>query len=110
MAILEVKNLRSKYSASGPEILKGISFEVEENDFFAIKKCDVLLAHLGDPQSPGVQMELGIALTLKKRIIVLTEQGTQKPYLVKGLSGIVNVQYVEFNSDIDLYEQLDQIL
>ncbi len=36
MAILEVENLRSKYSASGPEILKGISFEVEENDFFAI--------------------------------------------------------------------------
>ena len=36
MAILEVKNLRSKYSARGPEILKGISFEVEENDFFAI--------------------------------------------------------------------------
>ena len=36
MAILEVENLRSKYSASGPEILKGISFEVDENDFFAI--------------------------------------------------------------------------
>jgi phosphonate transport system ATP-binding protein len=37
MAILEVENLRSKYSASGPEILKGISFEVEDDDFFAIK-------------------------------------------------------------------------
>ena len=36
MAILEVENLRSKYSSNGPEILKGISFEVEENDFFAI--------------------------------------------------------------------------
>ena len=36
MAILEVENLRSRYSASGPEILKGISFEVEEDDFFAI--------------------------------------------------------------------------
>lgn len=36
MAILEVDNLKSKYTFSGPEILKGISFQVEEDDFFAI--------------------------------------------------------------------------
>ena len=36
MTILEVKDIRVRYSAKGPEILKGISFEVEENDFFAI--------------------------------------------------------------------------
>ena len=36
MSILEVKNLSASYSSSGPEILKGISFEVAENDFLAI--------------------------------------------------------------------------
>lgn len=36
MSILSVSDLRVRYSASGPEILKGISFEVDENDFFAI--------------------------------------------------------------------------
>lgn len=36
MALLEVSDLRARYSSSGPEILKGISFQVEENDFFAI--------------------------------------------------------------------------
>lgn len=36
MTILQVSDLRARYSTSGPEILKGISFEVEENDFFAI--------------------------------------------------------------------------
>ena len=36
MAILEVKDLKAKYASNGPEILKGISFEVEEDDFFAI--------------------------------------------------------------------------
>ena len=36
MAVLEVRDLRARYSASGPEILKGISFRVEANDFFAI--------------------------------------------------------------------------
>lgn len=36
MPILSVRDLRVRYSSSGPEILKGISFDVEEDDFFAI--------------------------------------------------------------------------
>ena len=36
MSTLEVKDLCASYSSSGPEILKGISFEVAENDFLAI--------------------------------------------------------------------------
>jgi hypothetical protein len=33
MSVLEVNELRVRYNAGSPEILKGISFEVEENDF-----------------------------------------------------------------------------
>jgi phosphonate transport system ATP-binding protein len=36
MATLEVKDLRIRYTRSGPEILKGVSFDVEKDDFFAI--------------------------------------------------------------------------
>lgn len=36
MPILEVTDLRARYSSRGPEILKGITFEVEDDDFFAI--------------------------------------------------------------------------
>jgi len=36
MAVLHVENLNVRYSTSGPEILKGVSFEVEADDFFAI--------------------------------------------------------------------------
>lgn len=36
MSILSVRDLRVRYSASGPEILKGINFDVEEDDFLAI--------------------------------------------------------------------------
>ena len=36
MEVLEVRDLRARYSASGPEVLKGISFLVEDDDFFAI--------------------------------------------------------------------------
>lgn len=36
MTILEVENLRVRYTASGPEILKGVSFSVQSDDFLAI--------------------------------------------------------------------------
>ena len=36
MAVLHVEDLRARYRGSKHEILKGISFSVEENDFFAI--------------------------------------------------------------------------
>ncbi len=36
MPILEITDLRARYSAAGPEILKGVSFAVEPEDFFAI--------------------------------------------------------------------------
>lgn len=36
MPILSVRDLNVRYAASGPEILKGVSFDVEEEDFFAI--------------------------------------------------------------------------
>ncbi len=36
MPILEITDLRARYSAAGPEILKGVSFAVEAEDFFAI--------------------------------------------------------------------------
>jgi len=36
MPILSIRDLKVRYSASGPEILKGISFDVEADDFFAI--------------------------------------------------------------------------
>ena len=36
MAVLVVRDLKARYSAKGPEVLKGISFEVLEDDFFAI--------------------------------------------------------------------------
>jgi len=36
MATLEVRELKNRYSRTGPEVLKGISFNVEADDFFAI--------------------------------------------------------------------------
>lgn len=36
MPILEVTDLRARYSAKGPEVLKGVSIAVEDDDFLAI--------------------------------------------------------------------------
>ena len=36
MPILEVRDLSARYSSSGPEVLKSVSFDVEADDFFAI--------------------------------------------------------------------------
>jgi phosphonate transport system ATP-binding protein len=36
MSILEVKNLKVQYAATGPQILKGIDFAVDGNDFCAV--------------------------------------------------------------------------
>ena len=36
MTVLEIDDLRVRYSGRGPEVLKGISFDVDAEDFFAI--------------------------------------------------------------------------
>ncbi len=36
MSVLSVRNLRVRYAAKGPEILKGIDFDVEGDDFLAM--------------------------------------------------------------------------
>ncbi len=36
MSVLEIDDLRVKYGGRGPEVLKGVSFNVEADDFFAI--------------------------------------------------------------------------
>lgn len=36
MSVLSVRNLRVRYTAKGPEILKGIDFDVESDDFLAM--------------------------------------------------------------------------
>ena len=36
MSVLEINDLRVKYGGRGPEVLKGVSFNVDAGDFFAI--------------------------------------------------------------------------
>jgi nucleoside 2-deoxyribosyltransferase len=49
-------------------------------DLEEIKKCDVLIAFLGEKVSAGVQTEIGIALALGKRVLLARPAGVEPEY------------------------------
>ncbi len=75
MSILSVKGLTVRYSASGPEVLKGVSFEVEADDFFAIigpsgsGKSTLIrcINRLVEPKSGGIELYGIDVLALRPR-------------------------------------------
>jgi hypothetical protein len=71
-------------------------------DVDAILSCDVLVAELGDPPSPGVQMELGVALAAGKRILVLTHRGADLPYLSTGLEDVAGAKVLVYDDPADV--------
>jgi len=79
-------------------------------DWEAIRKSDVLLAYLGNPPSPGVQMELGYASALQKTIIVASEKHSDVPYLVRGLTRITNTIFVQFEDPSGLSHGIAQAI
>lgn len=67
----------------------------------AIKACDLLIAEATNP-SIGVGMEVMYAHTLGKKI-VCAYRGTNLSNMVKGLPGIILLNYIDLN---DLAEKL----
>ncbi|MEM7170766.1 MAG: phosphonate ABC transporter ATP-binding protein [Pseudomonadota bacterium] len=75
MPILSVKDLKARYSSKGPLILKGISFEVEEKDFFAIigpsgaGKSTLIrcINRLVEPEEGSIHFEGGEVTALRPR-------------------------------------------
>lgn len=79
-------------------------------DMASLKEADVLVAFLGDPPSPGVQMELGAAIAWRKRVLVLVEAGKAIPYLVGGLHEVTDATVAEFGDDDDLLRYVRRFL
>jgi len=67
-------------------------------DFQGVENSDAIVAIIGSPPSPGVQMELGVALTKKIPIICLYKKGQFIPYLVKGMHTLTQTIYIEYTS------------
>ena len=67
-------------------------------DYEEISKCDYFVAFPGVPASPGTHIELGWASAMKKRIILLLEEGQEYAYLVQGLDEITSIKKIYYTS------------
>jgi nucleoside 2-deoxyribosyltransferase len=79
-------------------------------DWDEIEESDVILAYIGNPPSPGVQMELGYASALRKPIVVFTVHNEEIPYLTKGLSAVTNIKFKEIKKPEDAAAILIKVL
>ena len=75
-----------------------------EEDWYELRKSDILIAILGNPISPGVQMEIGIALQREMKIIVFAERHQKLPYLIEGLRDRGWCHFVQYSPDSDLVD------
>ncbi len=104
MSILSVTDLKVRYSASGPEILKGISFEVDADDFFAIigpsgaGKSTLIrcINRLVEPKSGGIEL-------YGTDVLALNSRGLRK------LRRDVGMIFQEFNL-VDRMSVMDNVL
>lgn len=65
-----------------------------------LREADLLLAYVGEPPSPGVQLELGYALAIGLRCIIFVEHGRPEPYLLRGIPAVADAEIVEIH-DVD---------
>lgn len=61
------------------------SVESLKKDYTAISNCDAFILHYPTPTPTSALIELGFAIALNKRIIIVTPNKTQLPYLVQEL-------------------------
>lgn len=54
-------------------------------DLQGIEDSGVLVAILGSPPSPGVQLEIGFALARNKKLVIIAESDDPMPYLIRGV-------------------------
>lgn len=75
-------------------------------DTAAIEAADVLVAVMDGTPSPGLDMELGIALALEKEIVLARRAGAAAGYLIDGLPRVARCEVVEWRDEDDLVEKL----
>jgi nucleoside 2-deoxyribosyltransferase len=83
--------------------------ECTKYDYEEIASSDVFLAFPGSPASPGTHIEIGWACVLKKKIILLMQEGSYYAHLVKGLHTVGDVHYIYYREIGDYMEELDKL-
>jgi hypothetical protein len=64
-------------------------------DVAGLHESELVIAYVGNPPSPGVQMELGYAMAHHKQMLIFIGRDQGEPYLIRGLPVLSNVDVVE---------------
>jgi nucleoside 2-deoxyribosyltransferase len=76
-------------------------------DLDGIDDCELFLALIGNPPSPGVQLELGYAIARQKPIVaVYTQKRGALPHLVRGLRAYPKTRLIRITSVDDWIEKI----
>jgi nucleoside 2-deoxyribosyltransferase len=75
-------------------------------DLTEIEISDVLLAIVGSPPSPGVQLEIGFAIAKQRKMVVCVKLGDFVPYLLRGIDSLPSVVLLEYSQETDLLAKL----
>ena len=104
MNVLTVSDLKVRYSAKGPEILKGIDFEVKDDDFLAI------IGPSGAGKSTLIRAVNRLVEPTSGRITLLGEDVCSlNPRQLRGLRRNVGMIFQEFNL-INRMSVMDNVL
>lgn len=79
-------------------------------DLQAIDRCDVLVAFVGAPPSPGVQLEVGYAIATRTPIVAVAGADDVRPYLLEGLPAVVRSQVILARDGFDVLGAIDRAL
>ncbi len=79
-------------------------------DLSQLRDSDVLIAFIGNPPSPGVQMELGSALTMNKPILIFLQEGAPAPYLLEGVPMTTKALCVNYKSFDDAQMKIKTLM
>jgi hypothetical protein len=71
-------------------------------DLEGLQASELVVAYIGDPPSPGVQLEIGYAMAHHKKILVFIDQGQGEPYLVRGLPSLSNFELFDIDDLSDI--------
>jgi nucleoside 2-deoxyribosyltransferase len=79
-------------------------------DIDELRGVDAVVAHVGNPPSPGVQFELGAATVLGLPMVLLLDRGAATPYLLPGLPSLARVATIEFDPGETITDRVDAAL
>lgn len=84
--------------------------EALKADLDELRKADVVVAHVGNPPSPGVQFELGAAVVLETPVVLLLDREASPPYLIPALPSVVESQIIEFGPGSSIVDRVLEAL